>query len=273
MQHGDIVWTVPNSFVASANCAIYCGARVDFVDIDPQTSNMSVELLEQKLISARRSGDLPKIVIPVHLSGEPCNMAAIKKLSNEFDFRIIEDASHAIGGKYLGEPIGSCAYSDITVFSFHPVKIITTGGYGAALTNCHQLDQRLKLLRSHGITRDKSLMQYPSDDAWYYEQVELGFNYRMTDVHAALGLSQLSRLHDYVTKRHEIAKTYDQQFSNTKVQSPIRNLLNKSALHLYIIQVEQENIKVFFANYKKNIRVNLHYIPIHTQPYYQKAWI
>ena len=207
LKPGDLVWTVPNTFVASANCALYCGAKVDFIDIDPETSNLSVELLKQKLIVAEKRGNLPNIVIPVHLTGEPCDMASIKALSNEYGFKIIEDASHAIGAQYLGKPIGSCEYSDITVFSFHPVKIVTSGEGGAALTNSIDLDRKLKLLRSHGITRDPDFMQYPTNDGWYYEQVDLGYNYRMTDIHAALGLSQLGRLLEYVDKRHKIAES------------------------------------------------------------------
>ncbi len=272
IQPGDLVWTVPNTFVASANCALYCGASVDFVDIDPVTANLSVDILKQKLRSIKRSGGiLPKVVIPVHLAGEPCDMAAIKQLSREYDFKIIEDASHAIGGKYRDNSIGSCEYSDITVFSFHPVKIITSGEGGAALTNCPELDQRLKLLRSHGITRDKNKMHYPCDDGWYYEQVDLGFNYRMTDIHAALGLSQLTRLRDYVDKRHMIAEIYDKGFNDTNIQQPFRDPSNKSALHLYVIQVDPEkHSSVFHTLRKKNIGVSLHYIPVHTQPYYKK---
>ena len=271
LKTGDLLWTVPNTFVASANCALYCGAEVDFVDIDPQTSNMSVELLERKLRISKQSGKLPKIIIPVHLTGEPCNMAAIKKLSVEYGFKIIEDASHAIGGRFQHKPIGSCEYSDITIFSFHPVKIVTSGEGGAALTNCPDLDQKLKLLRSHGITRDPDLMQYPTNDAWYYEQVDLGFNYRMTDIHAALGLSQLSRLHQYVDRRHEIAARYDQEFEGANLHKPYRNPINKSALHLYVIQVEPvQHNSVFHKLRESNISVNLHYIPVHTQPYYRK---
>ena len=277
IQPGDLVWTVPNTFVASANCALYCGASVDFVDIDPVTANLSVDSLQQKLrLTKRYGGVLPKVVIPVHLSGESCDMAAIKQLSREYNFKIIEDASHAIGGKYRDNSIGSCKYSDITVFSFHPVKIITSGEGGAALTNCPELDQKLKLLRSHGITRDKNQMHYPCDDGWYYEQVDLGFNYRMTDIHAALGLSQLARLSEYVEKRHEIAAVYDKEFENTKVQRPYRNPNNRSALHLYVVQVEPlRHKRVFHTLREQNIGVNLHYIPVHTQPYYQKlgfAW-
>ena len=271
VKPGDIVWTVPNTFVASANCALYCGAKVDFVDIDPETSNLSVDLLKKKLRLAKQTGHLPKVVIPVHLSGEPCDMAEIKRLSNEYNFKLVEDASHAIGGMYNGKPIGSCQYSDITVFSFHPVKIVTSGEGGAALTNCPDLDRKLKLLRSHGITRDKELMNYPSDDGWYYEQIDLGFNYRMTDIHAALGLSQLTRLHEYVEKRHEIADIYDHKFSQTHIQTPYRNPKNKSALHLYVVQIESSQHKrIFQALREQDIGVNLHYIPVHTQPYYQK---
>lgn len=271
LKFGDLVWTVPNTFVASANCALYCGAKVDFVDIDPETANLSVESLKQKLVLAERTGNLPKIVIPVHLAGEPCDMAAIKSLSDDYGFKIIEDASHAIGAQFLGRPVGSCDYSDITVFSFHPVKIITCGEGGAALTNCKELDRKLKLLRSHGITRDKGLMRYPTDDAWYYEQVELGYNYRMTDIHAALGLSQLTRLDEYVDKRHEIAAMYDLAFASSATKILSRNLNNRSALHLYVIQVDEAKHRYIFNGLReKDIGVNLHYIPVHTHPYYQK---
>lgn len=271
LQPGETVWTVPNTFVASANCALYCGAKVDFVDIDPQTSNISVELLERKLKASQRSGLLPKIVIPVHLTGEPCDMSAIKKLSYKYGFKIVEDASHAIGGEYHDKPIGCCEYSDITVFSFHPVKIVTTGEGGAALTNSAEIDQKLKLLRSHGITRDPAQMEYPSDDGWYYEQVDLGFNYRMTDIHAALGLSQLARLHEYIDRRHEIAARYDQEFKGANLETPYKSPVNKSAFHLYVIQVEpSEHRRIFHKLRESNIGVNLHYIPVHTHPYYQK---
>ena len=276
VQRDDLVWTVPNTFVASANCALYCGANIDFVDIDPVTSNLSIRLLREKLTQAKLDNKLPKVVIPVHFSGEPCDMAQVKALSREFDFKIIEDASHAIGGKYQGKPIGCCEYSDITVFSFHPVKIVTSGEGGAALTNCPHLDKKLKLLRSHGITRDMELMEYPSDDGWYYEQIELGYNYRMTDIHAALGLSQLTRLHEYVERRHAIASRYDQEFNGTNLKTPYRNPASKSALHLYVIQVEPtEHRRIFHKLRETNIGVNLHYIPVHTQPYYQNlgfAW-
>lgn len=271
VTEGDIVWTVPNTFVASANCALYCGAKIDFVDIDPDTSNISIMSLRQKLIEAQKLNALPKVIIPVHFSGEPCDMASIKVLADEFDFKIIEDASHAIGGRYGNQPIGACKYSDITVFSFHPVKIVTSGEGGAATTNNEELDNRLKLLRSHGITREQSLMEYPCNDSWYYEQIELGFNYRMTDIHAALGLAQLSRLFQYIEKRHEIAKIYDQEFSKSNIRLPIRASASLSALHLYVVQVDElKHKRIFRALRKNNIGVNLHYIPVHTQPYYKK---
>lgn len=273
---GDNVWTVPNTFVASANCALYCGAKIDFVDIDPQTCNISVDLLQKKLKKAEKTGHLPKVVIPVHLTGEPCDMAAIKNLAQEYNFKIIEDGSHAIGGQYKGKPIGRCEYSDITVFSFHPVKIVTCGEGGAALTNCPELDRKLKLVRSHGITRDRAHMVCPTDDGWYYEQVDLGYNYRMTDIHAALGLSQLTRLHEYVEKRQSIAARYDRELKDCNLNTPYRNSSNKSALHLYVIQVESsQHRRIFHELRGNNIGVNLHYIPVHTQPYYQKlgfAW-
>jgi len=268
---GDMVWTVPNTFVASANCALYCGADIDFVDIDPETSNMSIECLRTKLKLAQSSGNLPKVIIPVHLTGEPCEMLPIKRLSDEFGFKVIEDASHAIGGKYAKTAIGASTYSDITVFSFHPVKIITSGEGGAALTNDQVLDQKMKLLRSHGITRDHELMTNPTDASWYYEQIDLGFNYRMSDILAALGASQLDRVDDYVKKRHEIAAVYDRGFASSNMLTPKRNPENFSALHLYVIRVDAtEHQAIFNALQDEGIGVNLHYIPVHTQPYYQK---
>ena len=271
VQKGDVVWTVPNTFVASANCALYCGANIDFVDIDLETSNISIDSLIAKLKHAKKIGNLPKVVIPVHLTGEPCDMASIKSLSDEYNFKVIEDASHAIGGRYRDIAIGATLYSDVTVFSFHPVKIITSGEGGAALTNSAEIDQRLKLLRSHGITRDQNLMETPNNDGWYYEQIDLGFNYRMTDIHAALGLSQLIRLDEYVEKRQKIAKMYDQKFSNSNLKTPTRSEENLCALHLYVIQVDEVKHKeIFHSLHDKNIGVNLHYIPVHTQPYYKK---
>jgi UDP-4-amino-4,6-dideoxy-N-acetyl-beta-L-altrosamine transaminase len=274
--NGDIVWTTPITFVASANCALYCGATVDFVDIDPSTYNLSVERLEEKLIQAEKTGKLPKVVIPVHLCGQPCDMAAIHALSQQYGFRIIEDASHAIGGKYKGEPIGNCRYSDITIFSFHPVKIITTGEGGMAVTNDSALAKHLRLLRSHGISSTPEDMQpRPSQEIWNYQQLDLGFNYRMTDIHAALGLSQMQRLDEFVTKRHAIAKRYDQQLSDLPVVTPWQHPDGFSSYHLYVIRLKLDAInkthrQVYEALRAAGILVNLHYIPVYRQPYYER---
>ena len=272
---GDWLWTTPNTFVASANCALYCGAGVDFVDIDPRTYNLCPKALEAKLIEAERSGKLPKVVVPVHLAGQSCDMAAIHELSRQYGFRIIEDASHAIGGTYKGQRIGNCQYSDITIFSFHPVKIITTAEGGMALTNSDDLATRLSLLRSHGITRDPVLMTKPMDGPWYYQQVALGYNYRMTDLQAALGLSQIALLDAYVARRHEIAERYAKLLAGLPVVLPWQHPDNHSAYHLYVIrlqldQMDVTHLQVFEHMRANNIMVNLHYIPVHTQPYYQK---
>lgn len=272
---GDWLWTSPNTFVASANCALYCGAKVDFVDTDPRTYNLCPQKLEAKLIEAEKTGRLPKIVVPVHLTGQPCDMAAIHALGQKYGFKIIEDASHAIGGKYKGEPIGNGRYSDVTVFSFHPVKIITTAEGGMALTNDDELATRLGLLRSHGITRDPALMTEPMHGPWYYQQVALGYNYRMTDIQAALGVSQMTRLDQYVAKRHEIAQRYNQLLSNLPITLPWQHPDSYSAYHLYVIRLQLDKIntthlQVFEALRAKDIMVNLHYIPVHTQPYYQQ---
>ena len=272
---GDWLWTTPNTFVASANCALYCGAQVDFVDIDQRTCNLCPHKLEEKLIAAEKTGKLPKIVVPVHLTGQPCDMAAIHALSQKYGFRIIEDASHAIGGQYKSEPIGNGRYSDITVFSFHPVKIITTAEGGMALTNSDELATRMGLLRSHGITRDPALMTQPMDGPWYYQQVALGFNYRMTDMQAALGTSQMTRLGAYVKRRHEIADRYNQLLADLPLTLPWQHPDSYSAYHLYVIRLQLDNIQrshlqVFEALRAKDIMVNLHYIPVHTQPYYQQ---
>lgn len=271
---GDWLWTTPITFVASANCGLYCGAQVDFVDIDPRTYNLCPTALEQKLIAAEKAGRLPKIVVPVHLCGQPCDMQAIHALSQRFGFKIIEDASHAIGGKYQGEPIGNCRYSDITVFSFHPVKIITTAEGGMVLTNDDALAERIGLLRSHGITRDPALMTQGMDGPWYYQQVALGFNYRMTDIQAALGASQMTRLNTYVARRHDIAKRYDQLLANLPLTLPWQHPDSYSGLHLYVIRlqldkIQRTHLQAFEALRAKDIMVNLHYIPVHTQPYYQ----
>jgi UDP-4-amino-4,6-dideoxy-N-acetyl-beta-L-altrosamine transaminase len=272
---GDWLWTTPNTFVASANCALYCGANIDFVDTDSRTYNLCPEKLETKLIAAEKAGNLPKIVVPVHLAGQPCDMATIHALGKKYGFKIIEDASHAIGGEYKGEPIGNGRYSDITVFSFHPVKIITTAEGGMALTNSAELATRLGLLRSHGITRDLDLMTEPMQGPWYYQQVALGFNYRMTDMQAALGVSQMTRLVDYVKRRHEIAQRYNELFADLPLALPWQHPDSYSAYHLYVVRLQLDKIsathrQVFEALRAKDIMVNLHYIPVHTQPYYQQ---
>ncbi len=272
---GDWLWTTPNTFVASANCGLYCGAQVDFVDTDPRTYNVCPVKLEEKLIASEKAGKLPKIVVPVHLTGQPCDMVAIHALGQKYGFKIIEDASHAIGGQYKGEPIGNGRYSDITVFSFHPVKIITTAEGGMAMTNSAELATRLGLLRSHGITRDAQLMTEPMHGPWYYQQVALGFNYRMTDMQAALGVSQMTRLVDYVKRRHAIAQKYKVLLSDLPLTLPWQHPDSYSAYHLYVIRLQLDKIntthlQVFEALRAKDIMVNLHYIPVHTQPHYQK---
>nr|WP_294867091.1 UDP-4-amino-4,6-dideoxy-N-acetyl-beta-L-altrosamine transaminase [uncultured Pseudogulbenkiania sp.] len=274
LKPGDLLWTTPITFVASANCGLYCGANVDFVDIDPRTYNLCPQALARKLQDAERAGQLPKVLVAVHLCGQPCDMRAIHELSLRYGFKIIEDASHAIGGKYLGEPIGNCRYSDITVFSFHPVKIITTAEGGMALTNDDQLASRLDLLRSHGITRDPTLMTHEMDGPWYYQQVALGYNYRMTDLQAALGASQMNRLEQYVARRHELARRYDAQLADLPVTTPWQHPDGYSGLHLYVIRLQLDKIsrshrEVFEFFRTRDIIVNLHYIPVHTQPYYQ----
>ena len=275
LGNDDWLWTTPNTFVASANCALYCGAKVDFVDIDPRTYNLCAKQLEKKLIAAQKVGKLPKIVIPVHFSGQSCDMQAIHELAKKYGFSIIEDASHAIGGKYKGEPIGNSRYSDITVFSFHPVKIVTTAEGGMAVTNNAKLAEQLDLLRSHGITRDEELMTKAADGPWYYQQIELGYNYRMTELQAALGLSQMQRLEAFVIKRNELASRYDNLLQDLPITLPWQHPDSYSARHLYVIrlQLEQINIThldVFNALRAAGIQANLHYIPVHMQPYYQK---
>jgi len=269
---GDWLWTSPNTFVASANCGRYCGANIDFVDIDPLTYNLCVKSLAIKLKKADKEGRLPKILLPVHFAGEPCDMAEIAALGKRYGFRVIEDASHALGACYEGQPVGNCLYSDITVFSFHPVKIITTGEGGLATTNDPGLAQRLRSLRSHGITREPVQMRNPPHGSWYYEQVELGYNYRMSDIQSALGLSQLQRLDNYISRRHILAEQYDQHLAGLPVVKPHRNPRNYSSLHLYTIQVHRtmSRDKIFKRLHSAGIGVNVHYIPVHTQPDYQK---
>lgn len=268
------LWTTPNTFVASANCGLYCGAKVDFVDIDPQTYNMCVMALEEKLIQAKIDNKLPKIVIPVHFAGQSCDMQKIHQLGQEYGFSIIEDASHAIGGKYLGKAVGGCQYSDITIFSFHPVKIITTAEGGLATTNNAEFAHKMQLFRSHGVTRDPSLMTKEAEGGWYYQQVELGFNYRMTELQAALGVSQMQRLDQFVEQRQILQKRYHELLQDLPLVVPCQFADSYSALHLYPIQVELNKVdkshaEVFQALRDSGLGVNLHYIPVHTQPYYQ----
>lgn len=271
LGRGDWLWTSPNTFVASANCALYCGASVDFVDIDEATHNMSVVALERKLIAAEREGRLPRIVVPVHFAGEPCDLKAIRALADRYGFAVIDDASHAIGGRYGSDCIGGTAYSDITIFSFHPVKIITSGEGGMAVTSNEVLAAHMARLRSHGITRDPAEMVNEVDGPWYYEQIELGFNYRMTDLQAALGLSQLQRLQPYVSRRHELAARYDRKLADLPVSLPVRNSSNFSGLHLYeiVLREAERRPEVFRRLREAGIGVNVHYIPVHLQPHYR----
>lgn len=272
---GDTLWTVPNTFVASANCGLYCGARVDFVDIDPGTYNMSVTALEAKLVESERSGKLPKVVVPVHFSGQSCDMRAIARLAQRFGFLVIEDASHAIGATYEGEPVGSGRYSNITIFSFHPVKIVTTAEGGIALTNDAKLARRMELLRSHGITRLKDELQSGHDLGWYYEQIELGFNYRMTELQAALGESQIRRLGEFVKRRRTLARRYDEGLKGLPLRLPFQDGKGESAYHLYVIQVDEKagtvDRRTLYDRLRRaGIGVNVHYVPVHLQPYYQR---
>ncbi len=274
LRPGDWLWTTPVTFVASANCGLYCGAQIDFVDIDPLTYNLSPQALETKLVAAKSSGTLPKVLVAVHLCGQACDMAKIHELGQEYGFKIIEDASHAIGGKYKNEFIGNCRYSDITVFSFHPVKIITTAEGGMVLTNDEKLAAEMDLLRSHGITRDVTKFNRDSDGPWFYQQIALGFNYRMTELQAALGVSQMKRLDDFVSRRQQLAQRYDHLLENLPVKLPQQLPDSYSAFHLYVIRLQLDRItkthrQVFEELRFANIGVNLHYIPVHTQPYYQ----
>ena len=272
---GDLVWTSPISFVASANCALYCGAEIDFVDVELVTGNLCTKALQEKLLEAKKKNKLPKVIIPVHFAGQSCDMARIAELAAEFNFKIIEDASHAIGGSYEGRAIGSCLYSDITIFSFHPVKIITSGEGGVATTNRPEVAKRLKMLRSHGITSDPDDLTEPSHGPWYYQQQILGFNYRLTDIHAALGLSQLSKLDRFVENRNALAKRYDKIFLTAKNIKPLTiNDMCRSSYHLYVVRllnveigIRKKCIEFLRSN---GIAAHLHYIPIYLQPFYKK---
>jgi UDP-4-amino-4,6-dideoxy-N-acetyl-beta-L-altrosamine transaminase len=275
LQEGDILWTSTNTFVASANCGLYCGASLDFVDIDINTYNLSNVALEEKLTYADKTGTLPKIVIPMHFGGQSCDMDLIAKLAKRYGFLVIEDASHAIGGRYRDTRVGSCSFSDMTVFSFHPVKIITSGEGGMVMTNRKDLYEKLLRLRSHGITRDVSLMEGTPDGPWYYQQIELGFNYRLTDMQAALGASQIKRLDDFVVRRHYLADRYNTMLKDLPLNLPWCRPDAYSALHLYVVRLKLESIKkshlqVFEELRRRDIGINLHYIPVHTQPYYQR---
>ena len=267
LEQGDIVWTTPNTFVATANAALYCGATVDFVDIDPKTYNLSIDYLKEKLIQAKKDNKLPKLVVPVHFAGQSCEMKAIWKLSKEYGFKVIEDASHALGGEYLNNKVGNCEYSDMAVFSFHPVKMITTGEGGAITTNNEKLNEKIELLRSHGITKDATKFDNQSDGDWYYEQRALGFNYRLTDIQAALGISQLKRLDSFVARRREIVKQYFDKLDNSML--PYQHPDSNSSWHLFVIQTEDRK-----ATYKQlktqGIMTQVHYIPVTNQPFYNR---
>lgn len=272
---GDVLWTSPITFVASANCALYCGAEVDFVDVDPLTYNLCPKALEEKLIEATKFGRLPKIIVPVHLAGQSCDMEAIHCLSKKYGFRIIEDASHAVGARYQNQSVGNLRFSTITIFSFHPVKVITTAEGGIALCNDPQLAEDMKLLRSHGITRDAGRMTCEPEGAWCYQQIELGYNYRMTDVQAGLGISQLRRLDGYIKRRHEIAARYDTGLAGLPLTLPRQHSDSYSAFHLYIVRLQLNHInssrrEIFDLLRAANIGVNVHYIPVHLQPFYQR---
>ena len=271
---GDLAWTSPNTFVASANCARYCGADVDFVDIDPVSWNLSPVLLAQRLDEARALGRLPKVLVPVHFSGQSCDMEEIGRLAREYGVAVIEDASHAIGASFLDAAVGCCKYSDCAVFSFHPVKIVTTGEGGIIVTNRDDLAARLLRLRSHGITRDASLMGDKNPGSWYYEQLELGYNYRMTDIQAALGASQMSRLENFVARRRALAARYDNLLAGLPLQLPVQDARARSSWHLYVVRLHLDEIgrshrQIFEALRAAGIGVNLHYIPVHLQPYYR----
>ncbi len=275
LGEGDILWTSPITFTASANCGRYCGADVDFVDIDAATYNMSVDELAKKLQKAKEDGRLPKVVVPVHLAGQSCDMKRIHELSVEYGFTVLEDASHAIGADYLDTKVGSCAYSDMAVFSFHPVKIITTGEGGMVLTNNKELYKKLCLYRSHGITRNTELMTHEADGPWYYQQIDLGYNYRMTELQAALGFSQMDRLDEFVARRRYLVDRYNELLQDLPVVTPHVLEGANPSWHLYMLRVDfsrakLDKVQLFEEMKKRGIVLNLHYIPVHTQPYYQE---
>jgi len=275
LRSGDWLWTTPNTYVASANSAVYCGAQVDFVDIDPETYNLCPHKLEQKLKSAEQSGLLPKVVMPVHFSGQPCDMERISSLSQRYNFKIIEDASHALGARYKNQMTGHCEYSDVTVFSFHPVKLITTGEGGMALTNDKCLAEHMARLRSHGVTRNEEHMAQKNVGPWYYEQIDLGFNYRMSDLSGALGRAQLARLDQFIARRRQIVATYNQELVKLPVTLPVQREYAKSSWHLYVLRVDEEIAGIsrdalFMRLRDQGIGVNVHYLPVHTQPYYRQ---
>ena len=272
LTDGGLLWTSPITFVASANCGRYCGADADFVDIDERTYNMSVDALEAKLKSTER---IPNVVVPVHLAGQSCDMERIHELSKRYGFSVMEDASHAVGADYKGGKVGSCRYSDLTVFSFHPVKIITTGEGGMLLTNNVELYEKLRLYRSHGITRDPSLMTHEPDGQWYYQQIDLGFNYRMTDIQAALGCSQMDRLDEFVSRRRYLAARYDELLKDLPLKTPHQSEDTNSSWHIYVVRLDRSAVKkskvqIFDEMRARGVTLNLHYIPVHTQPYYER---
>ncbi len=274
LKKDDIVWTSAITFVSTANCAVYCGAKVDFVDINLMTYNIDVDILEKKLIKSKKEGNLPKIIIPVHMCGQSCDMEKIFELSKEYGFKIIEDASHAFGAKYKNKPVGNCEFSDITVFSFHPVKIITSAEGGVAVTNDFELANRMERLRSHGITRDVSEMKNPSDGPWFYQQLDLGFNYRMSDIHAALGVSQLKKVDEYVKERQKAARFYNKLIDPEIAELPKVASNCFSSFHLYILQINVDTFKVTQKEIFERLRsagffINLHYIPVYKHPFYR----
>lgn len=272
LQPSDYLWTSPNTFVASANCALYCGAKVDFIDIELDTYNLSCTELEKKLLQASANNSLPKVVVAVHFAGHPCDMKKLHQLAKTYGFYLIEDASHAIGGQYDQQPIGNCQYSDFSIFSFHPVKIMTSGEGGVVLTNNKDLYEKVKLLRSHGVTRDRAALERPDEGPWYYEMNELGFNYRITELQCALGLSQLQKVDQFVKRRHELARYYDEHLQSLPLKTPFRHPDSYSALHLYPILIEQNKTRkqVFLELQAKSIGVNVHYIPVPMQPFYRR---